>query len=335
MTKLTPELYIYMLIRKQYVKKYQREPDKHERFEIYAKAKYDYKHASIRDKFEVEKQVERLNRHHNRPVYHIEEVPEDVGDFGRSKRWANRDHISRFNKHISTNKEWFVVTDKNMNVLSAQEGQVEKVNRRTRNRAYSEARVNLPEEQRDIYAFHSHPKHYGIATPTPSNSDIERLSEMEDGVYKRGLNIRGEGVMTTHGINVMRLEHDQNAQHIPKYYDRQLTIRMREEAKSRGITEDNFRTKSAREKQRLFIAGDRQAFSDTQQKYPELKTEFIKRDKLSRSDVRPHMVSSRHEIPTTTPNLQPSDVSSESEDVGDFGKRKKKKSKARRIFHGI
>jgi hypothetical protein len=58
------------------------------------------------------------------------------------------------------------------------------------------------------------------------------------------------------------------------------------------------------------------------------------------------MISGRHEVPPSTPDSQPSDIhwmrnkfrkviSSEPEDIGDFGKCKKKKGKARRTFYGI
>lgn len=237
-------------------------------------------------------------------------------------RRPDLNHISRFNKHVNSKKEWFVITDPNMNVISAQEGQLGKINRITRNRGYSEAIRVLPSGHRDIFAFHSHPKRYGIANPSPSKQDVERLGGMEDGVYKRGLNIRAEGVMTTHGIKVMRLEHDENAQDIPGYYDKQLTVRLKEEAKARGLTKENFRFKSDREKRRLFIAGHGQAFFDTQKEYPELKTEFIRRDRLSRSDVRPHSVTYTQSPPRSSSEFN-DDAHQMRELIGDFGKRKK------------
>ena len=88
---LTPVLYLYMIMRRRYVEETHKEPDKYEQFEMYTRAKYDYEHAPIRDKFIIERQVERLNKRHHFPqkvrVELVEEVPvEDIGDFGKSKK---------------------------------------------------------------------------------------------------------------------------------------------------------------------------------------------------------------------------------------------------------
>jgi hypothetical protein len=286
--------------------------------------------------------------HKHGKQYEIGERPEDVGDFGRRWRRANRDHISRFNKHLSTNKEWFVITDKNMNVLSAHEGGKHRVSGRVREKAYSDARSKLPEGEQEVYAFHSHPKHYGIAAQSPSRQDLKRLVyPIAYEAHNHDLNIRAEGVMTRHGTNVIGIEDPTFAQgpRMRRYYSKQELIRQREEAEARGITKDNYKTKDPREMIRLLHSGRDKAFSDTQERYPELQTEFVKRDIIRPSDVRPHTVINRsmHQYQYKKPEMNEEQINEikklfeqpSPEPVGEFGKRKKKKSKARRIFYGI
>jgi len=91
MHKLTPESYLYMLLMKQYINRMQKEPDKHEQSEMYARAIYDYKHASTHDKLILERQVESLNKqHHHNQNIRVElvsgESAEDIGGFGKHKK---------------------------------------------------------------------------------------------------------------------------------------------------------------------------------------------------------------------------------------------------------
>jgi hypothetical protein len=61
-TELTPAGYLYMVRLNQYKEKHKKEPDKHEKFEMYAKAEFDYKHASMHDKLIFERQVKEFNK---------------------------------------------------------------------------------------------------------------------------------------------------------------------------------------------------------------------------------------------------------------------------------
>ena len=249
-------------------------------------------------------------------------------------------HISRFKKHLGTNNEWFVVTDQNMNVLSAQEGDPGSIPYHIRDKAYSEARAKLPLEGgwQDIYAFHSHPKHYGIAAQSPSKGDLRRATNQDPGANYRGLNIRAEGVMTRRGTNVIEVDPTRRTRYIPNYYDKQLTTHLKEEADARGITKENYKSKTPRELVRMANAGLNKAFTDTQEKYPEIKTEFIKREIIRPSDVRPHTVPVRGPQVNTQPSIplqSTPNINSVPTNVGEFGKPKKKKSKKWRTFYGI
>jgi hypothetical protein len=61
-TELTPSGYLYMVRLSQYKEKHKKEPDKHEKFEMYAKAEFDYNHASMHDKLIFERQVKEFNQ---------------------------------------------------------------------------------------------------------------------------------------------------------------------------------------------------------------------------------------------------------------------------------
>jgi hypothetical protein len=279
--------------------------------------------------------------HKHGKQYEIGERPEDIGDFGRRYRRSDPRHISRFNKHVGSKNEWFVVTDKNMNVISAHEGFPERIPRHIKEKAYSEVRERLPEGyQEDVYVFHSHPPVSGINVHYPSKKDLTIVVHPDDtsGDGNRNLNIIGDGIMTRRGINVMRVENLTRRSHnLPNYYENQRFKHNLTEASIRGVTRDNTED-LPRETGRALKAGAAKAMSATQKRYPELKTEFIKREIHRPSDVRPHAVRLRRSIsnaPQSDPFQSAHETNSVPQDVGEFGKRKKKKSKARRIFYGI
>lgn len=341
--EFTPVSFLYNIKRDRYNQHHKKEPSEHEKMTMYAEAEWEYKHASLHDKLILERQVKEFNQNLKKDG---NKKPKDIGGFGRIYRREDPSHISRFKKHLSTNKEWFVVTDKNRNVLSAREGQKDHVNPRTMDKAFSEARSKLPEGDQEVYAFHSHPRHYGIAAESPSKEDLDGIRSERK--YKN-LNVIAEGVMTRHGVNVIGIDPTRRAYNIPKYYDKQVTKQVVSEGGRRGISYDTFKTKDPQEQRviiRMINAGLNKAFSDTQERYPEMRTEFIKRDIIRPSDVRPHTVINRsmHQYQYRKPEINEELINEikkldfgqpSPESIGEFGKRKKKKCKAKRMFYGI
>jgi hypothetical protein len=279
-----------------------------------------------------------------RPVINISSVPEDIGDFGRRYRREDPRHISRFHKHVGSKNEWFVVTDKNMNVLSAHDtGYTDKVPIPIKEKAYSEVRERLPEGyQQDVYTFHSHPPVHGINVHYPSQTDLKGVVHPDNtsGEGNRNLNIIGDGIMTRKGINVMRVENPTRRSHnLPNYYENQRFKHNLTEASIRGVTRDNTEY-LPRETRRALKAGASKAFFDTQKKYPELQTRFIKREIIRPSDARPHITTrgSRDRRPVISIDGEAYQVGRDPEDIGDFGKKKRQKTiikKDRTVFYGI
>lgn len=210
-------------------------------------------------------------------------------------------HISLFRKHINSPNEWAVVTDKNLNVVAAKEAGWN-VPPEVQRQVIEEARANLPRGRQDIYFFHSHPRtgeRRGINVDLPSKADYVAFGNRSRAAYDNRLNVRGEGVMSQHGVNVINISRrGQHYKEIPEYEDKQLTIRLREGAESRGINKDNYHTKSHRDMARLLAAASRKSYEDTKEKFPEMSTGHIKRQILRPADIRPRNVIRRKPYPT-------------------------------------
>jgi hypothetical protein len=59
--KLTPVGYLYISKRNEFVKRTGREPNEHEKLNMYTESDFDYKHASLNTRLMLERHVEIIN----------------------------------------------------------------------------------------------------------------------------------------------------------------------------------------------------------------------------------------------------------------------------------